>query len=113
MSYVDLTIGIPGALICIELFLISIYLAVAYTWKPYVLPSNSTLKYHGELLGLGAVLYTLNPLDVLQSFFSAFSPSSNRHSYQGNYLVPPARAGQPGYRKSTMMTNERPCQPSN
>lgn len=86
MSYVDIGFGIPAVILCVELFLVSIFLHFAYPWRPYVGAGN----YRGGPLGIAAILSALNPTDVLRSFAYAFgvagpSRTTERGSEYGQY----------------------------
>jgi hypothetical protein len=83
VSYVDIKVGLPGVLLCVELVIVSLFHLSVYSWKPYQIheyvvdadndPKFDSLvtRYQGGRLGYRALLAALNPWDIIKSFARA------------------------------------------
>jgi hypothetical protein len=74
VSYVDVKVGIPSVLLCMEMALFSILHIFAFPWKCYDISesSNPNDHYQGGFFGLKAVLDAFNPMDFIRATARGF-----------------------------------------
>jgi len=107
-SYYDLTVGLPSALICLEMIFIAIFFHYAYTAGPYKLFgerdfSRKTMglslslykTYQGGPLGIKAILMAMNPVDIIRGILiglsNGISQSAASYSLSSEQSMEPLR----------------------
>jgi hypothetical protein len=86
VSYVDVKIGIPSVLLCIEMALFSVLHIFAFPWKPYDISKSETASafYDGGTMGWRAIMDAFNPMDFVKAaargFRWLFVGIRNRHN---------------------------------
>jgi Organic solute transporter Ostalpha len=71
---VDVKVGIPSVLLCVEMGLFSILHIFAFPWKPYDISKsdNPNDYYSGGPLGIKALLDAFNPMDFVRAAARGF-----------------------------------------
>ena len=86
LSYDDIIFGIPNLILCAEMVIFSLLHLYAYNVGPYKIghASSRGTAYEGGPLGIKAIFASMNPIDFIESLFTAVGYALGKQSRRSN-----------------------------